>query len=151
VDLQNPQRIIRALEVSIFAKKPFSSFRTSTPAKRRFKTIKIGLNLPREILYERINTRVDQMIEAGLIDEIHRLAAYRNLNPLNTVGYSELFDYMDGKCTLEEAIAAIKQNTRRFAKRQLTWFRKDQEIEWFTPDAYPDIINYINSRITPAR
>lgn len=151
VDLQNPQRIIRALEVSIFTQKPFSSFRTNSIVSRPFEIIKIGLNMPREALYEQINTRVDQMIDAGLLEEARELLPFREHNALNTVGYSELFDYFDGKVPLQEAVAAIKQNTRRFAKRQLTWFRKDQETEWFTPDQFPDIINYINSRITPVR
>lgn len=151
VDLQNPQRMIRALEVSIFTRKPFSSFRTNSLEKRPFDSIKIGLNIPREVLYEQINRRVDQMINAGLIEEARELLPFRKYNALNTVGYSELFDYFDGKISLQEAIAAIKQNTRRFAKRQLTWFRKDPETEWFTPDQFPDIINYINSRIMPVR
>ena len=151
VDLQNPQRIIRALEVSIFTKKPFSTFRTNSSVKRPFDIIKIGLNMPREDLYEQINTRVDQMIRAGLVEEARELLPFRKYNALNTVGYSELFDFFDKKVSLEEAVTAIKQNTRRFAKRQLTWFRKDQETEWFTPDQFPDVINYINSRITPVR
>ncbi|HEY0897007.1 MAG TPA: tRNA (adenosine(37)-N6)-dimethylallyltransferase MiaA [Sphingobacteriaceae bacterium] len=151
VDLRNPQRIIRALEVSIFTGAPFSSYRTRQTARRPFNIIQIGLNLPREILYGQINSRVDRMIGQGLVEEVRSLAAYRNLNPLNTVGYSEIFDYLDGRYSLEDAVSAIKQNTRRFAKRQLTWFRKDPGTEWFTPDQLPDIINYINSRITPAR
>jgi len=151
VDLQNPQRIIRALEVSIFTKKPFSTFRTNSSVNRPFDIIKIGLNMPREALYEQINIRVDQMIRAGLVEEARELLPFRKYNALNTVGYSELFDFFDKKVSLEEAVTAIKQNTRRFAKRQLTWFRKDQETEWFTPDQFPDVINYINSRITPVR
>lgn len=151
VDLRNPQRIIRALEVSISTGTPFSSYRTRQAVQRPFNVIQIGLNLPRDFLYGQINSRVDRMIGQGLVEEVRSLAAYRNLNPLNTVGYSELFDFLDGKRSLEDAVSAIKQNTRRFAKRQLTWFRKDPQTEWFTPDQTPDIINYINSRITPAR
>lgn len=148
VDIQNPQRIIRALEVTLTTGKPFSTYRTNTRKDRMFHAVKIGLNLERESLYNRINHRVDQMIANGLIQEVEKLAAFRNFNALNTVGYAELFNYIDGKSTLTEAINLIKQNTRRFAKRQLTWFRRDQEIEWFSPEQFPDIINYINSRIT---
>lgn len=151
VDLRNPQRIIRALEVSIFTGTPFSAFRTRKAASRPFNIIRIGLTLPRDVLYDRINARADEMIRQGLIDEVRALLPYRDRNALNTVGYSEVFDFLDGKLTLEDAVAAIKQNTRRFAKRQLTWFRKDPETEWFGPEQIADIINYINSRITPVR
>ncbi|HTE01148.1 MAG TPA: tRNA (adenosine(37)-N6)-dimethylallyltransferase MiaA [Mucilaginibacter sp.] len=130
VDLNNPQRLIRAIEVFETTGKPFSSYRKSTVNKRPFKCLKIGLNLPREVLYQRINQRVDAMVKEGLIDEVKGLLPYRHLNALNTVGYSELFDYFDGKTDLDTAIELIKQNTRRFAKRQLTWFRKDKEIKW---------------------
>lgn len=147
VDLQNPQRIIRALEVCISSGRPFSSFRTSNKKQRSFNTIKIGLNTDRERLYSRINQRVDLMIESGLIDEVRSLLEFDKYNALNTVGYVELFDYLKGKRSLEDAIAGIKQNTRRFAKRQLTWFRRDQEIEWFEPDQLPDIISYIYCQI----
>ncbi len=135
VDLNNPQRLIRALEVYEATGKPFSSFRKSVINKRPFRIIKIGLNLPREELYERINQRVDIMVQQCLVDEVKSLLPYRHLNALNTVGYSELFDYFDSKTDLNTAIDLIKQNTRRFAKRQLTWFRKDIEIKWLTPDA----------------
>jgi len=131
VDLNNPQRLIRALEVTEASGKPFSSYRKSVINKRPFECIKIGLNLPREILYQRINDRVDDMIKQGLLDEVRSLLPYRTLNALNTVGYSELFDYFDGKIGLPGTIELIKQNTRRFAKRQLTWFRKDKDIKWF--------------------
>jgi tRNA dimethylallyltransferase len=130
VDLNNPQRIIRALEVFESTGKPFSSYRLNTKNYRPFRIIKLGLNWPREILYERINNRVDNMIKQGLIEEVRGLLPYRHLNALNTVGYSELFDYFDGKNTLPLTIERIKQNTRRFAKRQLTWFKKDKEIIW---------------------
>lgn len=147
VDIQNPQRVIRALEVSLTTGKPFSSYRTGSRKKRAFNIIKIGLSVDRETLYNQVNNRVDQMISAGLLEEVKGLLPFRNLNALNTVGYVEIFNFLDGKATLDEAIALIKQNTRRFAKRQLTWFRRDQEIEWFSPDQFPDILNYINSRI----
>jgi tRNA dimethylallyltransferase len=134
VDLNNPQRLIRALEVTESTGKPFSSYRKATINKRSFRFIKIGLNLSREILYSRINQRVDEMIKQGLVDEVRSLLPYRHFNALNTVGYSELFDYIDGKTGLETAIELIKQNTRRFAKRQLTWFRKDKDIKWEMAD-----------------
>jgi len=130
VDLNNPQRLIRALEVFQATGKSFSSYRKATVNTRPFESIKIVLDLPREELYDRINRRVDIMIEQGLVEEVHSLLPYRQLNALNTVGYSELFDYFDGKTDLPAAIDLIKQNTRRFAKRQLTWFRKDKEMKW---------------------
>lgn len=148
VDLNNPQRLIRALEVFESTGRPYSSYRTGTKQQRPFYIIKIGLNLPRETLYQRINQRVDAMIAQGLVAEVEQLIPFRHLNALNTVGYTEIFDYLDGKTTLNQAIDLIKQNTRRFAKRQLTWFRKDQQIIWFAPDDLPGIIHYIDSVIT---
>jgi tRNA dimethylallyltransferase len=148
VDLDNPQRIIRALEVSLSTGRPYSSFRaTNTKNSRPFQTIKIGLDMERAQLYNRINKRVDMMIEQGLLKEVERLLPFRHLNALNTVGYSEIFDHLDGKISLDEAVERIKQNTRRFAKRQLTWFRKDPDIVWFHPEDYPSILNFINSRL----
>ncbi len=134
VDLNNPQRIIRALEVYRSTGKPFSSFRKSMVNKRTFNILKIGVDLPREVLYGRINQRVDEMVKNGLIEEVKALIPYRSLNALNTVGYSEVFDYLDNKTDLNRAIELIKQNTRHFAKRQLTWFRKDKTIHWLSPD-----------------
>jgi tRNA dimethylallyltransferase len=131
VDINNPQRVIRALEVHESTGKPFSSFRTSTLNKRPFNIVKLGLDMPREKLYNRINIRVDTMVKNGLIEEVAALVSYRQHNALNTVGYSELFAYFDGKTDADAAIASIKQNTRRFAKRQLTWFRKDKDFIWF--------------------
>jgi tRNA dimethylallyltransferase len=145
VDINNPQRIIRALEVIESTGQPFSSYRTAIAKERPFNIIKTGLNLPRDLLYQRINLRVDQMIKQGLIDEVRSLLPYRNLNALNTVGYKEVFEYLDGEIDLDAAIAAIKQNTRRFAKRQLTWFNKDNQISWFEPSQVNTIINYIDS------
>ncbi|WP_228085069.1 tRNA (adenosine(37)-N6)-dimethylallyltransferase MiaA [Mucilaginibacter sp. JRF] len=130
VDLSNPQRIIRALEVFETTGKPFSSYRTANTNKRPFNIIKLALTMPREQLYDRINRRVDIMMEQGLLDEVRTLLAYRHLNALNTVGYTELFDYIDEKIDLKTAIDMIKQNTRRFAKRQLTWFRRDADVKW---------------------
>jgi tRNA dimethylallyltransferase len=146
VDLNNPQRVIRALEVVETTGKPFSSYRKAKINQRPFQAIKIGLTLPREILYQRINQRVDDMVENGLVEEARSLLPYRHLNALNTVGYSELFDYFDGKNDLDTAIALIKQNTRRFAKRQLTWFRKDKEVKWIMADN-TDLINAILKEI----
>jgi tRNA dimethylallyltransferase len=130
VDINNPQRVIRALEIFESSGKPYSSYRRSALNKRPFHIVKTGLNLPREVLYNRINQRVDIMVEHGLIDEVKSLLPYRHLNALNTVGYSELFDYFDGKTSLDTALDLIKQNTRRFAKRQMTWFGKDKQINW---------------------
>jgi tRNA dimethylallyltransferase len=130
VDIDNPHRLIRALEVFESTGKPISSYHTSGANKRSFRIVKFGLSLPRENLYQRINLRVDEMVKQGLVEEVRSLLPYRNLNTLNTVGYSELFDYFDGKTDLDEAIGLIKQNTRRFAKRQMTWFSKDKEIKW---------------------
>lgn len=129
-DINNPQRVARALEVFEGTGKPFSSFRTSAVNKRPFRILKFGLNLPREVLYNRINRRVDVMVKEGLVEEVQSLLPYRHLNALNTVGYTELFDYFDGKTDLSTAIELIKQNTRRFAKRQITWFGRDTEIGW---------------------
>ncbi|NQV74614.1 MAG: tRNA (adenosine(37)-N6)-dimethylallyltransferase MiaA [Bacteroidetes bacterium] len=145
VDIFNPQRIIRALEVFESTGKTFSSLRTNIKKQRPFKIVKIGLNTDRKKLYERINLRVDQMIKDGLIEEVESLKSFRHLNPLNTVGYSEIFNYLDGKSTREEAIEKIKQNTRRFAKRQITWFNKSEDIKWFKPDELESIIKHLNS------
>jgi tRNA dimethylallyltransferase len=142
VDLNNPQRLIRALEVFEATSKPFSSYRKAAINKRPFRCIKIGLELRREVLYQRINDRVDKMVDEGLVEEVQSLLPYRHLNALNTVGYSELFDYFDGKTDLKIAIDLVKQNTRRFAKRQLTWFRKDKEIKWFMADN-PNLVDLI--------
>ena len=146
VDINNPQRVIRALEVCISTGLPFSSFRNRTLKQRNFNSIKIGLNIDREKLYKQINFRVDQMAEQGLVEEVRQLLPFRQLNALNTVGYSELFEYFDGVLSLHEAIETIKQNTRRFAKRQLTWFRKDQEIQWFEPNQYEESLEFVESK-----
>jgi tRNA dimethylallyltransferase len=133
-DINNPQRIIRALEVYRQTGVPFSSYRKASVNIRPFNILKIALDLPREVLYNRINQRVDIMVKEGLVDEAKSLIPHRQVNALNTVGYSELFDYFDGKTDLAKAIDLIKQNTRRFAKRQLTWFRKDKQIHWLAPE-----------------
>jgi len=147
VDQQNPQRMIRGLEVYLSTGQKLSSMLSATKKERPFNIIKIGLNTDRAVLYDRINGRVDQMIADGLVDEVKSLIPFKKYNALNTVGYSEIFDYLDGKLSLEYAIAAIKQNTRRFAKRQLTWFRRDEEINWFEPTEKEKVINLINDKL----
>ena len=144
IAIDNPKRVIRALEICIGTKQPYSSFLTNSDKKREFKTISVGLNAERSIIYDRINQRVDVMIKNGLIEEAKALMPYKNLNALNTVGYKELFAYFEGHSTLDFAISEIKKNTRRFAKRQLTWFKKDQSIHWFDYKTNPeDIIKFI--------
>lgn len=141
VDLSNPHRLMRALEVCMMTGKPYTSYRTGRKKNRNFRIVKIGIDIPREELVKRINLRVDEMIFRGLAEEARANYSSRNLNALNTVGYKEMFDYLDGLCTLEDAIEKIKINTRRYAKRQLTWFRKDQEIKWITPDSTTNFNN----------
>jgi len=147
VDINNPHRVIRALEVIRETGKPFSSFRTSAVRHRSFNIVKIALNMPREILYDRINQRVDAMMKQGLLEEVTSLLPYRGYNALNTVGYSEIFDYLDGQSDLPTAIALIKQNTRRFAKRQITWFNRDKEFVWFEPSDMSAVITHIDSKM----
>ena len=142
IDLENHQRVIRALEICIGTGKPYSSFLTEATAKRNFTPIKIGLTADRQIIYDRINQRVDIMMEEGLLEEVKELVTYKKLNALQTVGYKELFLYLNNEMPLETAIEEIKKNTRRFAKRQLTWYRKDDEIKWF--DYQEDVSNIIN-------
>lgn len=151
VDIKNPQRLIRALEVFETSGKPFSSFRTNIPKKRNFNIIKLAISPNRERLYEQINLRVDQMLENGLLKEVEGLKEYRHLNALNTVGYSEIFEYFDGRLSEEESIDKIKQNTRRFAKRQLTWFKKSEDIHWFDPKDSGSILNYLDDAISSLR
>ena len=142
IDLENRQRVIRALEICIGTGKPYASFLTEATAKRNFTPIKIGLTADRQIIYDRINQRVDIMMEEGLLEEVKKLTPFKNLNALQTVGYKELFLYLNNEMPLETAIEEIKKNTRRFAKRQLTWYRKDDEIKWF--DYQEDVSNIIN-------
>lgn len=143
VDLKNHKRIIRALEISESTGRPYSSFLQKQKRDRDFRIIKIGLERERQELYKRINLRVDKMIEEGLEDEAGKLFKYRNLNALKCVGYREFFDYFDGSITREKAIELIKRNSRRYAKRQMTWWNKDKEIKWFRPDQFKDIIRHI--------
>jgi len=134
VDLQNPKRILHALEICSVTGEPYSNLRTGQRKLRNFNVVKIGLNRPRPELYERINARVDEMIAEGLVEEAKEFYQYKNLNTLNTVGYKELYNYLDGLWTLDFAVNMIKQDSRRYAKRQLTWFNRDKEILWFHPD-----------------
>ena len=147
VDIYNPQRLVRALEVCLISGKPYSELRKGGIATRDFDIIKIGTEMDREVLYDRINRRVDIMLEDGLLQEVERLLPHRHLNSLQTVGYREFFDYFDGKCSLEESVELLKRNSRRYAKRQMTWFRRDTSIGWFAPDRLEDIIRYIDSKI----
>ena len=133
VDLKNPNRILKGLEISIMTGRPYSSFLTHTKKKRNFNILKIGLQMNREFLYSRINQRVNEMINQGLIEEARQAYPLRTLNALNTVGYKELFMYFDNLISKEEAIELLKRNTRRFAKRQITWFQRDKDIHWFKP------------------
>ncbi len=144
VDRKNPARVLRALEVSLQTGRPYSEQRTGERRKRDFQIIKIGITMPREELYDRINRRVDLMMEAGLEEEARTMYPHRELNALRTVGYREMFDYFDGKCTLSEAVELIKRNSRHYAKRQLTWFGRDGEIRWFSPKDESAIIRHID-------
>jgi tRNA dimethylallyltransferase len=143
VDLKNYKRIIRALEICETTGRPYSSFLKNRKRERDFKIIKAGLERPREELYERINSRVDQMILNGLEEEARLLYRFKDLNALNSVGYREFFDFFDGKITRDKAIELIKRNSRRYAKRQITWWSKDKDIAWFRPDQIKDLICYI--------
>ncbi len=148
IAIDNPHRVIRALEVCIGSGKPYSSFLNNAKGDRNFKTISIGLTANRELIYERINKRVDMMVEEGLIEEVTALKNKQHLNALNTVGYKEIFKYLDNEWPLDFAISEIKKNTRRFAKRQLTWFKKDEAIFWFNYEVTIDeILNYINEHL----
>jgi len=147
VDLKNPARIIHALEISLMTGKPYSSFLTTPNKKRPFSIIKIGLNCDRQELHRRINARVDKMIADGLVDEARELYKFKHLNALNTVGYRELFAHFDGEISKEKAVELIKRNSRRYARKQLTWFRKDDEITWFVPGQTNEIIEFIENKI----
>ena len=147
VDKNNPRRVVHALEICHMTGKTYSSFRTNSRKQRPFDIIKIGLNIDREQLYDRINQRVLQMIDNGMIEEARKVYPLRHLNALNTVGYKELFEYFDGKATLEEAIFKIQSNTRRYARKQLTWFKRDESVKWFAPNQTNEIIDYIKQNI----
>ncbi len=147
VDSENPQRLMRALEVSIGSGKPYSSFLNQKKNERRFTSIKIGLEAPRQTIYDRINLRVDMMLKEGLLEEAKNLYPHKDLNALQTVGYREFFAYFQGEFTLDFAISEIKKNTRRFAKRQLTWFKKDLETIWFEITEADKVITYIDQKV----
>ena len=145
VDRQNPRRVVHALEICHMTGRTYTSFRTNSRKERPFTIRKVALSRPREELYQRINARVDQMMADGLLDEARALLPRRSLNALNTVGYKEMFNYFDGVWTLDEAVERMKGNTRRYARKQLTWFKKDPEVKWFTPDDKENIINYLQA------
>jgi tRNA dimethylallyltransferase len=143
VDRQNPKRILRALEVCIQTSKPYSSLRTQEKINRNFDIVRIALTLPRPVLNDRINLRTHAMMEKGLLEEVRSLLPYKGLNALNTVGYKELFDYLSGKCSLETSVEKIKTNTRRYAKRQMTWFKRNNDYTFFEPSQYTEILKFI--------
>lgn len=144
VDLKNPKRVIHALEICYMTGKTYSSFRTNTKKQRPFHIVKVGLRREREVLYDRINRRVTKMIQEGLEEEVKALLPFRNTNSLNTVGYKEMFAYFDGKMSLEEAADKIRQNSRIYSRKQMTWFKRDNQIKWFEPEQLGDIIAYIS-------
>jgi tRNA dimethylallyltransferase len=147
VDLKNPNRLLKAIEISLMTGQPYSTLLTAPKVQRNFNIIKIGLNMEREILFDRINRRVDEMFDQGLPEEARELFPYKQLNSLNTVGYKELFQFLEGAVSREDAKEQIKKNTRNYAKRQLTWFKRDQEITWFEPSNFDDILLHLKSRI----
>ena len=147
VDLNNSKRLLHAVEIFQMTGKSYTSFRKNTIKVRPFHILKIGINQDRKILYERINQRVIQMMEAGLLDEAKTVYQHRKLNSLNTVGYKELFSFLDGECSLDEAIDLIQRNSRKYARKQLTWFRRDPEICWFEPEQVQEIISYIENKM----
>ena len=144
VDLKNPKRVIHALEICYMTGKTYTSFRTQSTKERPFRIIKVGLTRDREELYDRINRRVDEMMKDGLLEEARSVYAYKHLNSLNTVGYKEMFQYIDGEWTLDFAIEKIKQNSRIYSRKQMTWFKRDKDITWFHPDQQTEIMNHIN-------
>lgn len=150
VDLDNHKRVIHAVEICLMAGKPYSSLRTNTKKERPFRIIKIGLTRDRDELYGRINARVDQMIEQGLLEEARKVYPLRHLNSLNTVGYKELFQHFDGETDLEFAVDKIKQNTRIYSRKQMTWFKRDKEIKWFQPEEKNKIVSYIRRQLASA-
>lgn len=144
VDQNNPKRLLHAVEICMMTGKTFTSFRKNTIKQRPFRILKVGINQDRSILYDRINKRVDFMMDSGLLEEAKSVYLFRNLNSLNTVGYKEIFEFLDGNCTLDESVDLIKRNSRRYARKQLTWFRRDPEIKWFEPGQIDEIIAYLN-------
>lgn len=148
VDLKNPKRVLHALEICYMTGKTYTSFRTRSCKERPFRIIKIGLIRDREELYDRINRRVDMMMQEGLLEEARRVYPFKHLNSLNTVGYKEMFQYLDGEWTLDFAIEKIKQNSRIYSRKQMTWFKRDTDIAWFHPDQQAEIMQYIHSVVS---
>lgn len=146
VDRRNTRRVLHALEVCLQSGRPFSSFRTHTAKQRPFRVVKVGLDRPRAELFDRINRRADAMLASGLLDEARRVLPFRPCEALNTVGYKEIFRYLDGEWTLDFALARLKKNTRVYAKKQLTWWRRDADVRWFHPDDFPAILEYARSQ-----
>lgn len=147
VDKKNTRRVIHGLEICYQTGKTYTSYRKKIKKERPFKIIKIALDRPREELYNRINLRVDQMIDEGLVEEARSLYCHKDLNALNTVGYKEIFEYLDNKCTIEEAIERIKGNTRKYARKQLTWFKRDPNVKWLNADDYQGVMEYISQQL----
>ena len=147
VDRKNTRRVVHAMEICYMTGHPYTKYRAHQQAARPFHVIKIGLTRDREELYDRINRRVDAMMSEGLLDEVRRMLPYRHENALNTVGYKEMFEYLDGNMSLEEAVERIKGSTRRYCRKQLTWFKRDPSVHWFHPDAYDDIIRHIEENM----
>lgn len=147
VDKKNTRRVIHGLEICYQTGKTYTSYRKKIKKERPFKIIKIALDRPREELYNRINLRVDQMIDEGLVEEARALYCHKDLNALNTVGYKEIFEYLDNKCTIEEAIERIKGNTRKYARKQLTWFKRDPNVKWLNADDYQGVMEYISQQL----
>ena len=147
VDRQNPSRVLRAVEVCLQTGQPYSLLRTGEKRERDFRIVKVGIDWERETLYDRINRRVDIMVNEGLEAEARAVYHLRHLNSLQTVGYREMFEYFDGTITREEAIELIKRNSRRYAKRQMTWFRRDEEIRWFSPEEFDSMVDFLENRI----
>lgn len=151
VDLKNPKRVIHALEICYMTGKTYTSFRTRTQKERPFRILRVGLTRDREELYDRINRRVDAMMDEGLLEEARSVYPFRHLNSLNTVGYKELFKYLDGEWTLDFAVGKIKQNSRIYSRKQMTWFRRDNDIAWFHPDQPTEIIQYIRQQLAATK
>lgn len=147
VDLKNYKRILHALEICYMTGRTYTSFRTQSRKERPFQILKIGLTRDREELYERINNRVDEMMKEGLLDEVRSVLPYRQLNSLNTVGYKELFQFLDGEWPLDFAVEKIKQNSRIYSRKQMTWFKRDEEIQWFHPDRTKEVMDYLEQQI----
>lgn len=147
VDLKNPKRVVHALEICYMTGKTYTSFRTQSKKERPFNIIKVGLRRDREELYDRINRRVDMMMEEGLLEEARSVYAYKHLNSLNTVGYKEMFKFLDGEWKLPFAVEKIKQNSRIYSRKQMTWFKRDEEIEWFHPDQKDEILLYLDQKL----